>query len=95
MKKAFWAAILTFLLLVLGVAGDNTFGVDNATWKFIENTLNFPGTLILKIVGPGHGFRQLVLPFVVSLAFYFLAFWGLLVMIHKCEKQHGPTSIPR
>ena len=95
MKQAFWAAILTVLLLVLSVAADNTFGADNAAWKVIENTLNFPGTLILKMVGPGHDFSQLALPFFVSVAFYFLAFWGLLIMIQKCERQHGPRSIPR
>ena len=95
MKRVFWAAILTVLLCVLGIVGDNSFGVDNAVWKVIESTINFPGTLILKLVGPGHGFQQLVLPFFFSLAFYFCMFWSLIIILQRFDRQYGPRRIPR
>jgi len=89
MKQIFWAAILTLLLWVLGVLGDNTFGMDNATWKTTESVINFPGILVLKLAGPGHGFRQLVLPFLFSLAFYFCVFWWLMVLLQKLGRRQG------
>lgn len=95
MKQIFWAAILTLLLCVLGVVGDNTFGMDNAAWKMIESVINFPGTLILKLTGPGHGFRQLVLPFLFSLAFYFCMFWCLMGALQKLARHQDTGQMSR
>lgn len=95
MKQIFWATILTLLLCVLGIIGDNTFRVDNAVWKVIEATINFPGTLISKLAGPGHGFRQLVLPFLFSLAFYFCMFWSIITILRKLARQYGPRRALR
>lgn len=95
MKRIFWAAILTLLLCLLGVVGDSIFGVDNSVWKVIESAINFPGTLMSKVAGPGHGFRQLVLPFIVSLAFYFMFFWILLLIFQPSGRQHALKSTHR
>ena len=84
LKHAILAALSTISLCVLGIAGDATFGT-NRVWARVEEVINFPGAIALAIVGPGHGFAQLVFPGLFSLLFYFVAFWAFFVYARRRE----------
>lgn len=88
-RRIYWATILTVLLVVSGIAGDNWFGTNNRVWMKVEAILNAPGFVILHIVGPGHGIRQLVFPFVFSVLFYFAAFWCLLTVCGRLRARRS------
>jgi hypothetical protein len=76
------AVLLTALLLIFGIFAENRLG-SNRVWRSFETVLNFPGSLVVKAVGPGHGFFQLVLPFLFSLAFYIAMFWVIVVYLER------------
>ena len=71
------------LLCFAGIVIDENVGPDNRTWNRIVSVMNVPGGVILKLVGPGHGIPQLVLPFIASLVFYVAVFWLLLAAIER------------
>jgi hypothetical protein len=85
-KNPILAASVTVVLCTVGVAADALFG-PNPTWTRIEQVLNFPGVIALAIAGPGHGFAQLVFPMLFTLAFYFAAFWWLLVAVRRGSRK--------
>jgi hypothetical protein len=82
-RRIKWAIVLTLLLCLAGIAIDENVGPDNPTWNRIVSVMNVPGGMVLKLVGPGHGILQLVLPFVASLVFYVAVFWLLLAAIER------------
>ena len=58
-------------------------------WTLIEDVINFPGAIALALVGPGHGFAQLVFPMLFALLFDYAAFWALLVYIKRSANPQG------
>jgi hypothetical protein len=72
----------------LEVAGEALFG-SNRVWTRIEEVLNFPGVIALAIVGPGHGFAQLVFPMMFTLLFYYAGFFAFLVYTRRDANQQG------
>lgn len=75
--------MLTLALLVFGTLIESVVDINNKAWMYFESVINYPGKVMLMIVGPGHGFRQLVLPFVFSLAFYIAFFWLIVVLLRR------------
>jgi hypothetical protein len=88
LKNPTLAALLTIAFCILGIVGDAILGADRV-WTRIEGVLNFPARIALAIVGTGHGFAQLVFPFLFALLFYYAAFWLLLVCIRRGVSQNA------
>lgn len=57
--------------------------------KRIEEVINLPGVIALTLVGPGHGFAQLVFPMLFALIFYYAAFLALLAYLRRGANHEG------
>ncbi len=84
------ATFLTMSLMGFEVVGEAGFGSKSRTWTAIERAINFPGLLILHVTGQGHGFSQLVLPFLFVFLAYWLVFWLILSLVDYLSR--GPST---
>ena len=87
MRRAILAVFLTLGLLSLEVVGDASFSPRNRVWTAIENVVNFPGYFVLYVVGPGHGFSQLVLPMLFVFFAYLVLFWLAITFVERLHKK--------
>jgi hypothetical protein len=85
-------SIATLAFVVFGVVGDAVFNESNKLWNAFESFINLPTKLVVKLVGPGHGPAELVLPFLVSLCFYWLVFWALILGIQELRLRVGGSK---
>ena len=81
------AIAMTVAFLVLGAVADGLFGSNGGAWERIEQLINLPAIFVVHLAGPGHGVPQLVLPFLFSLAFYFVLFRLLLLGVARLGKR--------
>jgi TRAP-type C4-dicarboxylate transport system permease small subunit len=88
-RRIVWAILLTLVLYVSGIFVESRVDINNKAWRRFEAVMNFPGGVLLMLVGPGHGIPQLVLPFIFSLAFYIAVFWLLIVLFERLRKKRG------
>ena len=87
MRRAILAVLLTLGILIFEIVGEGSFGSGNRSWSAIENVLNFPGQFVLYVVGPGHGFSQLVLPMLFVFLSYPVLFWFTIPVVERLLKK--------
>jgi len=93
-RRSLCAAGLTALFCCAAIYADSALGPDNETWRKIQSVINVPADLVSGIVGPGHGFLQLALPFIVSIFVYFYFFWGLITIAASKWLKRKPGAEP-
>lgn len=87
MRRLLMAILLTTLLCAIGIYLDGHVNPDAVWWQHVGTVLNLPGLVVSKIVGSGHGFAQLVLPFIVSIVFYVFFFWAVVSIVGSFRKK--------